>query len=154
MVLHILKNLLNKVNYLKLFKRYIKNLFINKLILFYLITKFISLYSKTFVKTGKKINPEIPKIKYKYFYKDLISQIFWEQYPTTDLNVNKEIWEIINNRSHQFLLILFNQIKYLEKIELNAFDRPFVLNNSIRRKSISLLDTPLSVWHKNYAFDL
>ena len=105
------------------------------------------------MKTDKKINPEIPKIKFKFFYKVQISQIFWGPVSKRNLNVNKQIWKIINNKYHQLLLILSNQIKYLEKIELNSINRSIILNDPIISKDISLLINPGSVWNKNYAFD-
>tara|TARA_A100001011_G_scaffold109803_1_gene116365 strand:- start:4345 stop:4809 length:465 start_codon:yes stop_codon:yes gene_type:complete len=153
LVLHILKKIINKVNILELFKGYKEIFFINKLILFYLITNFISFNPEIVVKTDKKINPEIPKIKFKFFYKVQISQIFWGPVSKRNLNVNKQIWKIINNKYHQLLLILSNQIKYLEKIELNSINRSIILNDPIISKDISLLINPGSVWNKNYAFD-
>tara|TARA_X000000950_G_C13865272_1_gene640460 strand:- start:798 stop:1247 length:450 start_codon:yes stop_codon:yes gene_type:complete len=148
-----LKKIINKVNILELFKGYKEIFFINKLILFYLITNFISFNPEIVVKTDKKINPEIPKIKFKFFYKVQISQIFWGPVSKRNLNVNKQIWKIINNKYHQLLLILSNQIKYLEKIELNSINRSIILNDPIISKDISLLINPGSVWNKNYAFD-
>jgi len=148
-----LKKIINKVNILELFKVYKEIFFINKLILFYLITNFISFKPEIVVKTDKKINPEIPKIKFKFFYKVQISQIFWDPVSKRNLNVNKQIWKIINNKYHQLLLILSNQIKYLEKIELNSINRSIILNDPINSKDISLLINPSSVWNKNYAFD-
>ena len=148
-----MKKIINKVNILELFKGYKEIFFINKLILFYLITNFISFNPEIVVKTDKKINPEIPKIKFKFFYKAQISQIFWGPVSKRNLNVNKQIWKIINNKYHQLLLILSNQIKYLEKIELNSINRSIILNDPIISKDISLLINPGSVWNKNYAFD-
>ncbi len=148
-----MKKIINKVNILELFKGYKEIFFINKLILFYLITNFISFNPEIVVKTDKKINPEIPKIKFKFFYKVQISQIFWDPVSKRNLNVNKQIWKIINNKYHQLLLILSNQIKYLEKIELNSINRSIILNDPIISKDISLLINPGSVWNKNYAFD-
>ncbi len=148
-----MKKIINKVNILELFKGYKEIFFINKLILFYLITNFISFNPEIVVKTDKKINPEIPKIKFKFFYKVQISQIFWGPVSKRNLNVNKQIWKIINNKYHQLLLILSNQIKYLEKIELNSINRSIILNDPIISKDISLLINPGSVWNKNYAFD-
>ncbi len=148
-----MKKIINKVNILELFKGYKEIFFINKLILFYLITNFISFNPEIVVKTDKKINPEIPKIKFKFFNKVQISQIFWDPVSERNLNVNKQIWKIINNKYHQLLLILSNQIKYLEKIELNSINRSIILNDPIISKDISLLINPGSVWNKNYAFD-